>query len=407
MQRRMARWGAAGATVVAMGLAAPAAHADLSNKVVKIGVLTDQTGLYADAAGPGAVEAVRMAIADFGGKVKGVPIEMVDADHQNKADVGASIARRWFDQENVDIIVDFANSAVTLAVGELAKQKNKAILISSAGSSDLTGKACSLNSVQWTYNTFSLANSTARALVKEGAKSWYFITVDYAFGHALRNDAAKTVEKVGGTVAGDVRHPLNSMDFSSYLLQAQTSKADVIAFANTGGDLANSIRQAQEFGLAKGKQKLAAFLMQTSDIHAIGLQAAQGLQLTTAFYWDLDDKTREFTARYMAKTGKRPTMVQAGLYSGVMNYLKAVDKSGTDDGPKVIAQMKTMPIDDFFARNAYLREDGQLIHDMYLVQVKTPAESKGAWDYEKLVQVIPGKEAFVAAEDSACPLLKN
>ena len=407
MQRRMARWGAAGATVVAMGLAAPAAHADLSNKVVKIGVLTDQTGLYADAAGPGAVEAVRMAIADFGGKVKGVPIEMVDADHQNKADVGASIARRWFDQENVDIIVDFANSAVTLAVGELAKQKNKAILISSAGSSDLTGKACSPNSVQWTYNTFSLANRTARALVKEGAKSWYFITVDYAFGHALRNDAAKTVEKVGGTVAGDVRHPLNSMDFSSYLLQAQTSKADVIAFANTGGDLANSIRQAQEFGLAKGKQKLAAFLMQTSDIHAIGLQAAQGLQLTTAFYWDLDDKTREFTARYMAKTGKRPTMVQAGLYSGVMNYLKAVDKSGTDDGPKVIAQMKTMPIDDFFARNAYLREDGQLIHDMYLVQVKTPAESKGAWDYEKVVQVIPGKDAFVAAEDSACPLLKK
>jgi branched-chain amino acid transport system substrate-binding protein len=407
MQRRMARWGAAGAMVVATGLAAPSAHADLSNKVVKIGVLPDQTGLYADAAGPGAVEAVRMAIADFGGKVKGVPIEMVDADHQNKADVGASIARRWFDQENVDIIVDFANSAVTLAVGELAKQKNKAILISSAGSSDLTGKACSLNSVQWTYNTFSLANSTARALVKEGAKSWYFITVDYAFGHALRNDAAKTVEKVGGTVAGDVRHPLNSMDFSSYLLQAQTSKADVIAFANTGGDLANSIRQAQEFGLAKGKQKLAAFLMQTSDIHAIGLQAAQGLQLTTAFYWDLDDKTREFTARYMAKTGKRPTMVQAGLYSGVMNYLKAVDTSGTDDGPKVIAQMKTMPIDDFFARNAYLREDGQLIHDMYLVQVKTPTESKGAWDYEKLVQVIPGKDAFVAAEDSACPLLKK
>lgn len=406
MQRRTARWGAAGATLVAMGLAAPA-HADLSNKVVKIGVLTDQTGLYADAAGPGAVEAARMAIADFGGKVKGVPIEMVDADHQNKADVGASIARRWFDQENVDIIVDFANSAVTLAVGELAKQKNKAILISSAGSSDLTGKACSPNSVQWTYNTFSLANSTARALVKEGAKSWYFITVDYAFGHALRNDAAKTVEKVGGTVAGDVRHPLNSMDFSSYLLQAQTSKADVIAFANTGGDLANSIRQAQEFGLAKGKQKLAAFLMQTSDIHAIGLQAAQGLQLTTAFYWDLDDKTREFTARYMAKTGKRPTMVQAGLYSGVMNYLKAVDQSGTDDGPKVIAQMKTMPIDDFFARNAYLREDGQLIHDMYLVQVKTPAESKGAWDYEKLVQVIPGKDAFVAPEDSACPLLKK
>ncbi|MGM5024040.1 ABC transporter substrate-binding protein [Tardiphaga sp. 367_B4_N1_1] len=407
MQRRMARWGAASATAIALGLATPQARAEISDKVVKIGVLTDQTGLYADAAGPGAVEAVRMAIADFGGKVKGMPIEMIDADHQNKADVGATIARRWFEQENVDVIVDFANSAVAFAVSELAKQKNKAILISSAGSSDLTGKGCSLNSVQWTYNTFALANSTARALVKEGAKSWYFITVDYAFGHALRNDAAKTVEKVGGTVAGDVRHPLNSMDFSSYLLQAQSSKADVIAFANTGGDLANSIRQAQEFGLAKGRQKLAAFLMQTSDIHAIGLQAAQGLELTTAFYWDLDDKTREFTARYMAKTGKRPTMVQAGLYSGVMNYLKAIDKSGTDDGPKVIAQMKAMPIDDFFARNAYLREDGQLIHDMYLVQVKTPAESKGAWDYEKLVQVIPGKDAFVTPEDSACPLLKK
>jgi branched-chain amino acid transport system substrate-binding protein len=403
----MARWGATSATAIALGLVTPQARAEISDKVVKIGVLTDQTGLYADAAGPGAVEAVRMAIADFGGKVKGVPIEMVDADHQNKADVGAAIARRWFEQENVDIIVDFANSAVAFAVSELAKQKNKAILISSAGSSDLTGKGCSPNLVQWTYNTFSLANSTARALVKEGAKSWYFITVDYAFGHALRNDAAKTVEKVGGAVVGDVRHPLNSMDFSSYLLQAQTSKADVIAFANTGGDLANSIRQAQEFGLAKGKQKLAAFLMQTSDIHAIGLQAAQGLELTTAFYWDLDDKTREFTARYMAKTGKRPTMVQAGLYSGVMNYLKAIDKSGTDDGLKVIAQMKTMPIDDFFARNAYMREDGQLIHDMYLVQVKTPAESKGAWDYEKLVQVIPGKDAFVTPEDSACPLLKK
>jgi branched-chain amino acid transport system substrate-binding protein len=398
---------AAGGAAFGLLIAMRAAQAQVSDDVVKIGVLTDQTGLYADAAGPGAVEAVRMAIADFGGKVKGKPIQMVDADHQNKADIGATIARRWYEQDNVDIIVDFANSAVAFAVSELAKQKNKAILISSAGSSDLTGKGCSLNSVQWTYNTYALANSTARALVHEGAKSWYFVTVDYAFGHALRNDAAKTVEKLGGSVVGDVRHPLNSMDFSSYLLQAQSSNADVIAFANTGGDLANSIRQAQEFGLAKGKRKLAAFLMQTSDIHAIGLQAAQGLELTTAFYWDLDDRTREFTARYMAKTGKRPTMVQAGLYSAVTNYLKAIDKSGTDDGLKVIAQMKTMPIDDFFARNAYLREDGQLIHDMYLVQVKAPSESKGAWDYEKLIQVIPGKEAFVTPGESACPLLKK
>lgn len=399
-------WLAASAALLTATFAAAPSHAQISDDMVKIGVLTDQAGLYADAAGPGAVEAVRMAIADFGGKVLGKPIAMVDADHQNKADIGAGIARRWYEQENVDVIVDFANSAVAFAVLELTKQKNKAMLVSSAGSSDLTGKGCSVNSVQWTYNTYALANSTVRALAKGGAKSWYFVTVDYAFGHALRNDAAKTVEKVGGSIVGDVRHPLNSMDFSSYLLQAQSSKADVIAFANTGGDLANSIRQAQEFGLAQ-QQKLAAFLMQTSDIHAIGLQAAQGLQLATAFYWDLDDKTRDFAARFMAKTNKRPTMVQAGLYSAVMNYLKAVEKSGTDDGPKVIAQMKDMPIDDFFARNAFLREDGQLIHDMYLVQVKSPAESKGAWDYEKLVQVIPGKEAFATPEESACPLLKK
>jgi len=388
-------------------LGVPAARAQISDNVVKIGVLTDMTGPYADATGPGAVEAVRMAIADFGGKVAGQPIEMVDADHQNKADIGAAIARRWYENEKVDVIVDFANSAVALAVLELTKQKNKAMLISSAGSSDFTGKHCSPNSVQWTYNTYALANSTARALVKEGAKSWYFVTVDYAFGHALRNDAAKTVEKLGGTVVGEVRHPFNNMDFSSFLLQAQSSKADVVAFANTGSDLANSIRQAQEFGLTHGNQKVAAFLMQTSDIHAIGLKAAQGLMLTTAFYWDLDDKTRAFTERFFEKTKRRPTMVQAGLYSAVTNYLKAIEKTGTDDGLKDIAEMKKMPIDDFFARNAFLREDGQLIHDMYLVQVKSPSESKGAWDYEKLIQTIPGKDAFVSPEDSACPLLKK
>ncbi|MBI5263960.1 MAG: ABC transporter substrate-binding protein [Bradyrhizobium sp.] len=391
----------------ALALLGTAAKAQISDDQVKIGVLTDQSGLYADATGPASVEAVRMAIADFGGKVAGKPIVMVDADHQNKADIGAAIARRWYENESVDVIVDFANSAVAFAVLELTKQKNKAILISSAGSSDLTGKACSPNSVQWVYNTYALANGTARALLNDGAKSWYFVTVDYAFGQALRNDAAKTVEKLGGTVVGEVRHPLNSMDFSSYILQAQGSNADVIAFANTGGDLANSIRQAQEFGLTKGKQRLAAFLMQTSDIHAIGLQAAQGLLVTTGFYWDLDDKTRAFALKFMDKTGKRPTMVQAGLYSSVINYLKAVEKSGADDGPKVIAQMKSMPIDDFFARNAFLREDGQLIHDMYLVQAKAPKESKGAWDYEKLIQVIPGKDAFISPEESACPLLKK
>ncbi len=395
------------AIVCATLLLASSAEAQISDDTVKIGVLTDQSGVYADATGPGSVEAVRMAIADYGGKVAGKAIVMIDADHQNKADVGAAIARRWFENENVDVVVDFANSAVAFAVLELAKQKGKAILIASAGSSDLTGKACSLNSVQWVYNTYALANGTARALMNEGAKSWYFVTVDYAFGQALRNDAARTVEKLGGTISGDVRHPLNSMDFSSYILQAQNSNADVVAFANTGGDLANSIRQAQEFGLTNGKQRLAAFLMQTSDIHAIGLQAAQGLLVTTGFYWDLDDETRAFAQRFMEKTRRRPTMVQAGLYSAVTNYLKAIDKSGTDDGPKVIAQLKSMPINDFFARNATLREDGQLIHDMYLVQAKSPKESNGAWDYEKLVRVIPGKDAFISSNESDCPLLKK
>jgi branched-chain amino acid transport system substrate-binding protein len=311
-----------------LGLAGGSARAQISDDVVKIGILNDQSGLYADAAGPASVEAARMAIADYGGKVAGKQIVLIDADHQNKADVGAAIARRWFEQENVDVIADFGNSAVALAVLELAKQKNKVILISSAGSSDLTGKACAPNAVQWTYNTYALANSAAAALVNDGAKSWFFITVDYTFGHALRNDAAKTVERLGGKVVGDVKHPLNSMDFSSYLLQAQASKADVVAFANTGGDLANSIRQAQEFGVPKS-QKLAAFLMQTTDIHAIGLQAAQGLVMTTGFYWDLDDKTRAFADRFMAKVGRRPTMVQAGLYSAISNYLKAIDAAGT------------------------------------------------------------------------------
>lgn len=394
------------ATAVLLGVSSMA-QAQISDDMLKIGVITDQSGPYADATGPGSVEAARMAVADHGGKVRGKPVTLVDADHQNKADVGSAIARRWFDQEQVDVIVDFANSAVAFAVQQIAKEKNKAIVISSAGSSDLTGKGCSPNSIQWTYNTYALANSTARALVGEGAKSWFFVTVDYAFGHALRNDAAGTVQKLGGSIVGDVRHPLNTMDFSSYLLQAQTSKADVIAFANTGGDLAGSIRQAQEFGLTRGKQKIAAFLMQTSDIHAIGLQAAQGLLLTTGFYWDLDDRTRDFAKRFMDKTGRRPTMVQAGLYSAIRNYLNAAEAAGTDEGPKVIAQLKKMPIDDFFARSAYLREDGQLIHDMYLVQVKSPSESRGSWDYEKLVKIIPGKDAFISPEESACPAVKK
>ncbi len=381
------------------------AHAAGDN--FKIGVLNDQSGLYADITGPASVEVVKMAAEDHGGKVLGKPIVVVDADHQNKADIGSLQARKWFENENVDIVVDFANSAVALAVLEVAKQFDKTILIASAGSSMLTGKACSANSVQWVYNTEALANTAVQALTDQGAKSWYFLTVDYAFGHAFEADATKAINRLGGKVLGASRHPLGSNDLSSYLLQAQGSQADAIAIASAGGDVTTAIKQANEFGVTAGKQKLVALNMQITDTHAIGLEAAQGLLLATGFEWNVNPEAEAWSRRFEKRVGRMPTMVQAGLYSAVSNYLKAVDAAGTTESKKAIAQLRGMKIDDFFARHAYLREDGQLIHDMYVVKVKSPAESKGPWDYYEVLQVVPGEKVFATPGESKCPLLNK
>jgi branched-chain amino acid transport system substrate-binding protein len=396
---------------MAMGLAgclaAGAASAQLSDNVIKIGVLNDQTSLYADAAGKASVEVARWAAEDFGGKVGDVRIEVIGADHQNKADVAAQIAKRWIDQEKVDVIADFANSAVALAIQEIGREKKRVSLISSAGSSAITGKACSPYVAQWTYDTYALANSTASAVVKTGKDSWFMIAADYTFGHALEADARGVVERMGGKMLGGVHHPLNTQDYSSYLLQAQASKAKVIGIANTASDLTNTIKQAAEFGIVSGGQSLAAFLMQINDVNALGLQAAQGLLLTEAFYWDMNDETRAFGRRFFDKFGRMPTMVQAGLYSAVTHYLKAVAAAGTDQADAVMAKMRAIPVNDFFAKNGHLREDGLHIHDMYLFQVKKPSESKQPWDFYTLVATIKGEDAFLPADKSECPLLKK
>jgi branched-chain amino acid transport system substrate-binding protein len=397
--------------LMAMGLAgclaAGAASAQLSDNVIKIGVLNDQTSLYADAAGKASVEVARWAAEDFGGKVGDVRIEVIGADHQNKADVAAQIAKRWIDQEKVDVIADFANSAVALAIQEIGREKKRVSLISSAGSSAITGKACSPYVAQWTYDTYALANSTASAVVKTGKDSWFMIAADYTFGHALEADARGVVERMGGKMLGGVHHPLNTQDYSSYLLQAQASKAKVIGIANTASDLTNTIKQAAEFGIVSGGQSLAAFLMQINDVNALGLQAAQGLLLTEAFYWDMNDETRAFGRRFFDKFGRMPTMVQAGLYSAVTHYLKAVAAAGTDQADAVMAKMRAIPVNDFFAKNGHLREDGLHIHDMYLFQVKKPSESKQPWDFYTLVATIKGEDAFLPADKSECPLLKK
>jgi branched-chain amino acid transport system substrate-binding protein len=388
-------------------LIAGGASAQISDSVIKIGVLNDQSSLYADAAGKASVEVVRWAVQDFGGKVAGMPIEVVSADHQNKADVGAQIARRWLDEEHVDVVADFGNSAVALAVQEIGRQKKRISLISSAGSSAITGKACSPYVAQWTYDTYALANSTASAAVKTGKDSWFMITLDYTFGQALEADVTKVVTRMGGKMLGSIRHPLNTADFSSYLLQAQASKAKIIGIANTASDLTNTVKQASEFGIVAGGQSLAAFLIQIVDVHALGLQAAQGMLLTEAFYWDMNDETRAWSKRFFDKFGRMPTMVQAGLYSATLHYLKAVAAAGTDEADAVMAKMRAMPSNDFFVKNGHLREDGLHIHDMYLFQVKKPSESKYPWDYYKLVDTIKGENAFLPADESQCPLLRK
>ncbi|MFZ1171015.1 MAG: ABC transporter substrate-binding protein [Bradyrhizobium sp.] len=394
---------AASALVASSG----AASAQISDDVVKIGVLTDMSSLYADATGKGSLTAVQMAVADYGSKVKGKPIEVVYADHQNKPDIGVSIARNWYDNEKVDAIFDVPTSSIALPISQLTREKNRIHMNSGAGSSDITGVACSPNTVHYTYDTYALSNVAGKAMVKRGEDTWFFVTADYAFGHALERDAANVVKESGGKVLGTVRHPLNSSDFSSYLLQAQASKAKVIALANAGGDTTNALKQAAEFGIVQGGQKMIALLQEITDTHSLGIKATQGLIVTDAFYWDMNDETRAFSKRFYAKVGSMPTMIQAGLYSATMHYLKAIEATGTDEAPKVMAQMRATPINNFFAKNGKIRIDGRMVHDMYLFEVKKPEESKGEWDLYKLLATVPGDEAFRPLDKGGCPLVKT
>jgi branched-chain amino acid transport system substrate-binding protein len=405
---RMMKALTAGCALAAL-LAAGAAQAQVSDDVVKIGILNDQSGLYADVSGPGGVVAARMAVEDFGGKVLGKPVEVVFADHQNKPDVGLAIANQWIDTEKVDAIMDVPTSSVALAIQDATKNKNRVHINSGAASSDLTGSKCSPTGIHYTYDTYALANGTGTTIVKEGGDSWYFITADYAFGHALERDTAAAVTAAGGKVVGTVRTPFpGTTDFSSFLLQAQGSGAKVVGFANAGGDTINSIKQAGEFGLVAGGQKLAGLLVFITDVHSLGLKTAQGLTITTGFYWDLNDETRAWSKKFGEKHGgKMPTMIQAGIYSATMHYLKAIEAAKTDEAKTVVAKMKEMPVNDFFAKNGKIREDGRMVHTMYLAEVKKPADSKGPWDYYKIVREIPGDQAFRPMDAKfGCPLVK-
>jgi branched-chain amino acid transport system substrate-binding protein len=382
-----------------------AARADITGKVIKIGVLNDQSGLYADLAGQGSVTAAKMAVEDFG-NIPETKVEVVFADHQNKPDIGSNIARQWYDVDGVDVIVDVPTSSVALAISQLTKEKNKVFIGSGPGTSDLTGKSCSPNTVHWTYDTYALAQTTGKAEVQTGGKTWFFLTADYAFGAALERDTTAVVKAAGGEVLGSVKHPLNTTDFSSFLLQAQASKAQVIGLANAGGDTINSIKAASEFGIIKGGQKLAGLLVFLTDIHALGLQTAQGLLLSESFYWDRDAKTRAWSKKFADRNGgKMPTMVHAGVYAGVLHYLKAVKALKSDaDGKAVVDEMKKLATDDPLFGKGKIRVDGRKIHSMYLYEVKKPSESKGPWDYYKLVKEIPGDEAFRPLDQGSCPL---
>ncbi|NVP58250.1 ABC transporter substrate-binding protein [Mycoplana rhizolycopersici] len=395
-------------TILAAATAALLASMPALAEPYRLGVLTDMSGMNFDLAGQGSVVAAQMAVEDFGGKLLGEPVEVIVGDHQNKPDIGSTLARRWIDEQNVKAIVDVPTSSVAMAVQEITRNSDTAFLVSTAGSSDLTGKACSPTTAQWTWDTYALANGTGRAITEEGGKKWYFITVDYTFGHALERDTSEAVLAAGGEVIGTVRHPRETTDFSSYLLQAQSSGADVVALANSSGDTMTALKQAAEYGITASGQRIAGMLLFLSDVHAVGLETAQGLTLTTGFYWDLDDQTRAWSKRFGERmNGKMPTMVHAGVYSSVMNYLKAAEAAGSVSGKAAIDKMRTMDINDFFARNAHLREDGRMVHDMYLVQVKTPEESKGPWDYYKVIRTIPGDQAFRPLDKSECPLVKK
>jgi branched-chain amino acid transport system substrate-binding protein len=399
-------------TALAQGPAKSAAPkaAKVSDDTVKIGVLTDLSGLYSDLSGQGSVVAAQMAVDDATGgtgKLLGKKVELISADHQNKADIASSKARTWFDVEKVDGIFDLTNSTAALAVQELGKAKGKLVVVTGAGSTALTGKSCSPTGIHWMYDTYALATGTGSAVVKEGGTSWYFLTADYAFGHSLESDTSAVVKAQSGKVLGSSRHPLNTNDFSSYLLQAQSSGAKILGLANAGGDLINSVKQAKEFGLTQSGQTLAGLLVFISDVHSLGLETTQGMYLTEGFYWDLDDKSRAWSKGFFDKQKKAPTSVHAGVYSSIYNYLKAVEATGTDDPAAVIQHLRSITINDPIIRNGKLREDGRLVHDMYLLQVKKPAESKKPWDYYTVKQTIPADQAFRPLAQSECPLIKK
>ncbi|NUS21359.1 MAG: ABC transporter substrate-binding protein [Mesorhizobium sp.] len=385
----------------AVVLAAPA-----SAQGVKIGILNDQSGVYADYGGKWSVEAAKMAIEDFGGEVLGHKIELVTADHQNKPDLATSIARRWYDVENVDMITELTTSSVALAIHELSKEKKKIDIVVGAATSRLTGDACQPYGFHWAYDTRALAVGTGGALTKAGGNTWFFLTADYAFGYALEKDTSEIVTANGGKVVGSVRVPLNSSDFSSFLLQAQSSKAKIVGLANAGLDTTNSIKQASEFGIVSGGQKLAGLLMTLAEVNGLGLQAAQGLVLTEGYYWDLNDRTRNLGERFLKRTGRMPSMIHAGTYSATLSYLKAVKAAGTKDPDAVAKKLKELPVDDDFAQGGKVLENGRMVHDMYLFEVKKPSESKRPWDYYKLLATVPGDKAFFSAKDSGCPLTK-
>lgn len=382
----------------------PLAHADSMAEPVKIGVIVDMSGVYAGIGGPGGVAAVNLAVKDFGGKVIGRPIQILTADYQNKVDVAATRVREWYDRDNVSMVIESTDSASALALQKLGAERKKITIFAGSATTEITGRQCSPYGVHYVYDTYALANGTARAIVAEGGKSWYFITADYAFGHSLEAQATKVVRSMGGAVAGRVSHPLSASDFASFLMQAQASKAQVIGLADAGRDTQNAIRQAGEFGVASSKQIVAPLLIFDSDLKGIGLKAAQGLQFTTAFYWDYDDETRAFGRKYYAVASKMPTMVQAGMYSAVTQYLKAVEAAQSTDSDKVMAKLRATPIHDFFARDGRILANGLMAHDMYLAEAKKPSESKGEWDLLKIRSIIPKDKAFEPLEQTGCPL---
>ncbi len=391
----------------AVGIMMNAVSALASGDVVRVGVLNDQSGAYSEFGGLGSVIAARMAVEDAGGRILGKPVEVVSADHQSKPDVGVTIARKWFDSDDVDMVVGFDNSSVALAVEQLAAEKNRIAIAGAVATTDFTGKSCTRNEAAWVYDSYALTTSLAQSLVRAGGDTWFFVTVDYAFGRSVEQDARNAVIASGGKVLGSVRHPLGAADFSSYLLKAQASGAKVIAFANAGHDMINATKQANEFGLTRAGQNIVALVVFITDIHSVGLAAAQGLTFITPFYWDRDQESRAWAKRFYERQKRMPTMAQAGVYSAVRHYLRAMEAAGTDEAQAVMAKMRAIPVNDFFARNGHVREDGRMVHDMYFVRVKTPAESTGPWDYYKILATIPAEKAFRPLDQGGCPLVKS